>query len=96
MRLSEERMAVLTDESNLMSMNDAQGIEDANEEGINEANMSQTAKDVKKSMEYVVRLMNSSFASSSSNILEMELFHDKIKNIISVLDPNSGARVQRR
>lgn len=96
MRLSEERKTVVSIERNNMITNDAQTTEAANEDEMLAGNVSLMAEDIRKFVGHLNRLIQSSLVSSSNNVLKMEMFHDKIKDFISVMDPNSGSRIQRR
>lgn len=96
MRLSEERKTVVSIERNNMITNDAQTTEAANEDEMLAGNVSLMAEDIRKSVGHLNRLIQSSLVSSSNNVLEMEMLHEKIKDFISVMDPNSGSRIQRR
>lgn len=96
MRLSEERKTVVSIERNNMITNNAQTTEAANEDEMLAGNVSLMAEDIRKSVGHLNRLIQSSLVSSSNNVLEMEMLHEKIKDFISVMDPNSGSRIQRR
>lgn len=77
MRLSEERKTVVSIERNNMTANDAQTTEAANEDEMLAGNVSLMAEDIRKYVGHLNRLIQSSLVSSSNNVLEMEMLHDK-------------------
>ncbi|CEP17969.1 hypothetical protein [Parasitella parasitica] len=79
-----------------MITNDAQSTQFANEDEMSVGNVSLIAENIRNSVGHLKRLVQSSLVSSSNNVLGMEMLHDKIKNFISVMDPNSGLRIQRK
>ncbi|RCH80005.1 hypothetical protein CU098_008123, partial [Rhizopus stolonifer] len=74
-------------ERNNMITNDAQTTEAANKDEMLATN---------KFVGHLNRLIQPSLVSSSNNVLEIEMLHDNIKDFISVMDTNSGSRIQRR
>lgn len=80
--------------NNTLNTNDASITKDTDEGAMMVANSLLMTKDIKKSVGHLNRLIESSL-SSSNNLVQMEQLHDKIKSFISVMDPESGTRVQR-